>query len=217
MLTDRSPNEHYPFSLKPLPYSYDALEPYIDAATVQIHHDRHLKSYVDNLNNTLDEYPQYHSWSLERLLKSASSLPAAIRTAVINNGGGVYNHNLYFDALREPGGRQPEGVLKNALMKAFGSMENFETEMKKAGVSVFGSGYAWLVSDGNGKLKIITTANQDTPLPLGLCPILPLDVWEHAYYLKYQNRRPDAIDGWFNLINWEQAEKNYIACMLRNR
>ena len=169
---------HYPFTNPPLPYAYQALEPYIDEKTMKLHHDRHLQTYVDNLNKALADYSRFHNWTLEQLIYNIASLPEEIQTAVRNNGGGVYNHLLYFTGL----------------------------------LSVFGSGYAWLVVAADGSLMITTTKNQDTPLPLGLCPVFNLDVWEHAYYLKHYNLRADYIDDLFHVINWEQAGQRYMAC-----
>jgi Fe-Mn family superoxide dismutase len=198
-------NDHYPFVLTGLPYGTGALEPYLDAETVRIHHDRHLKSYVENLNRALKDYPQYHCKSLEWLLTHTGSLPPAIREAVKNNGGGVYNHNLYFSMMAPPGQEPGESTLR-AVEKSFGSVERFRQEMKKAGLSRFGSGWAWLAACPSGQLKIVTTANQDTLLCTCLTPLLPLDVWEHAYYLKYLNQRGDYIDAWFHIINWKDVE-----------
>lgn len=187
----------YPFELLPLPYAYDALEPYIDAETMRFHHDRHLKTYVDNLNKALEGYPQYHLWTLEELLKNLSELPDGLQTAVRNNGGGVYNHELFFE-LMAPG----EQAMLPQVSGAFGGEEAWKKEMKAAALGQFGSGFAWLVSEPSGGLKVIALPNQDNPLSMGLLPILPLDVWEHAYYLKYQNLRADYIDAWFHVINW---------------
>ena len=192
----------YPFQLPPLPYSYDALEPYIDTKTMRIHHDKHFKTYVDNLNLALKPYPEYHSWTLEELLIQLNQLPEPLRTAVRNNGGGVYNHDLYFDFMA-PAGQAP---LKE-VTDLFGGEESWKSQMKTAGLGQFGSGFAWLVSDSFGGLSITALPNQDNPLTQGLYPILPLDVWEHAYYLKYQNLHGDYIDSWFHIINWDAVEK----------
>lgn len=206
--------EHYPFSLIPLPYAYDALEPYIDTETMRLHHDKHLKAYVDNLNKALSSYPQYHMWTLTQLISNTSNLPKNIQIAVRNNAGGVYNHNLYFSLMHTPAYEIPKGKLAVAIVSTFGSMERFKENFKQAALDRFGSGWAWLVMNSNGKIGIVSTPNQDTPLCQGLCPILLIDVWEHAYYLKYQNRRPEYIDNWFNVINWNEAEQNYMDCML---
>jgi len=205
--------EHYPFQLPPLPYPYDALEPFLDTETVTIHHDKHFKAYVDNLNKALEPYATYHSWPLEKLLCNILLLPKSIQTAVKNNGGGVYNHMLYFNGMSPIKDQQPQGELKDMIIKTFGSYEAWQDNFKEAALAQFGSGWTWLVLDQCGNLKIANTPNQDTPLPRGLCPILLIDVWEHAYYLKYQNRRGDYINNWFPLINWQEAEKNYRRCI----
>lgn len=207
-------NEHYPFINPPLPYAYDALEPYIDTKTMELHHDRHLQTYVDNLNHALENYPQFQRLSLDQLILHISWLPADIRTAVWNNAGGVFNHIFYFSELINPGTSEIPKPLSSAMLNAFGSPDTFQNAFAKAASSVFGSGYAWLVLAPSGKLEITTTANQDTPLPLGFCPILNLDVWEHAYYLKHYNLRADYIRDWFSIINWEQANQNFIACSI---
>jgi len=200
---------HYPFTLVPLPYAYDALEPFIDAKTVEIHHNKHLQTYVDNLNKALENHPDYHSWPLERLLYNLDKLPQEIQTAVRNNGGGVYNHNLYFGGMAKGGVPLADGPLKDAINKVWGSFDDMKAQLKAAGLSVFGSGWAWIVSDYLGNLSIFKTANQDTQIPAGLTAVLILDVWEHAYYLKVQNRRADYIDNWFNVVDWAASEKNY--------
>ena len=204
---------HYPFTNPPLPYAYQALEPYIDETTMKLHHDRHLQTYVDNLNRALADDSRFHSWTLEQLLYNIASLPEAIQTAVRNNGGGVYNHLLYFAGLAPASGTQrPSGALSDAIRSDFGSPDAFFKKLKEAALSVFGSGYAWLVVAADGSLMITTTGNQDTPLPLGLCPVLNIDVWEHAYYLKHYNVRADYIEDLFRVINWEQAGRRYLAC-----
>jgi Fe-Mn family superoxide dismutase len=206
---------HYPFVNEPLPYAYDALEPYIDEKTMHLHHDKHLQTYIDNLNKILKDYPELQSWSLEHLLYDLASLPEKIQTGVRNNAGGVFNHQFYFTSLKNLSGK-PSGALGQAIDEQFGSFENFKNQMKAAGLSVFGSGYAWLVVNALGKLDIITCANQDTPLPLELCPVLNLDVWEHAYYLKHQNLRADYIRDWFHVVNWDEAERRYEVALLDN-
>ncbi len=205
-------NEHYPFVNVPLPYAYNAMEPYIDAKTMELHHNKHLQTYIDNLNSALSKYPQFQDWSLEELLVNVPSLPEDIQTSVKNNGGGVYSHWLYFANLTKPELSHPEGSLYEAIINAFGSLENFQKQLKAAALSVFGSGYAWLVLDAAGTLRIITTPNQDTPLTLNMCPILNIDVWEHAYYLKHYNLRADYIDDWFHVINWKNADRYYRSC-----
>lgn len=205
-------NNYYPFVNLPLPYSYDALEPYIDVKTMHLHHDRHLKTYIDNLNDALKNEPQLQKLSLTELIENAHRLPADLETKIRNNAGGVYNHRFYFEGLTNPSESNPSGSLIDRIEQQFGSLELFKDDFKKAALSVFGSGYAWLVYD-NGELSIVTTPNQDTPLPAGFCPILAIDVWEHAYYLKHYNVRADYIDDWSDIINWKQAQKNYTACI----
>lgn len=207
-------NDHYPFELIPLPYDYQALEPYIDAETMEIHHDKHLKTYVDNLNKALKDYPWYHRWSLEQLLIHLDRLPVQIRTAVKNNGGGVYNHNLYFNTMGNMN-NEPTGNIKRLIESSFGSYDEFKSSLKGAALAVFGSGWTWLAAEPSGRLRIVTTANQDTLLQTRLIPILPLDVWEHAYYLKHQNRRADYIDDWFHVIDWRVVEDNMTAGHIR--
>lgn len=204
------PFENYKFELKPLEYQYNALEPYIDEETMHFHHDKHLQTYVDNLNKALENYPEYQKWSLDELVKNYQRLPKELQTPVKNNGGGVYNHNLFFELLSPDSKIDMSSTLAKQIEKDFGSFENFKQQFKNKALSVFGSGYAWLVKNIHGKLEIITTPNQDTPLPLNFCLILLLDVWEHAYYLKNQNRRNEYIDKWFNVINWHKAEERYL-------
>ena len=200
--------EKYPFTLTPLPYSYNALEPNIGSETVRIHHDKHFKKYVDNLNEILSQYPQYQSWSLEKIILSIDSLPDNIKTGVKNNAGGVYNHRLYFDIMREPKeDNDPSGSLRDAIIRSFDSLGNFYKVFKESAMKVFGSGYAWLIVDKNKELKIVTTPNQD--VPTNVFHILLIDVWEHAYYLDYQNRRDEYATNWNSIIDWDKAEKNY--------
>ena len=201
--------ETYPFKLKSLPYDYDALEPFIDKETMHYHHDKHHLAYVNNLNKALENYPELHDKTLIWLLQNLENLPEAIQTAVRNNGGGVLNHNLFFDGMTPASSKAPVGRLAEAINRDFGSFENFKETFKKAALGRFGSGWAWLVSDENGNLKIVSTANQDVPMNLRVNPILEIDVWEHAYYLKYQNRRAEYIDNWFNVIDWNKAEELY--------
>ena len=201
--------EIYPFVVKPLPYEYDALTPVLDATTLMFHHDKHYKAYVDNLNSVLADYPQLQKMSLKELLTNTENLPAAARTPIINNGGGVINHELYFDAMKSPVGQEPTGELLKALERDFGSVIQWREKMKQAAVSKFGSGWAWLLADENGILTIQQTANQDVPDLNVYTPIFLVDVWEHAYYLQYQNRRPEYVDGWFQLINWKKAARRY--------
>lgn len=205
-------NQHYPFINTPLPYSYNAMEPYIDAKTMMLHHDRHLQTYIDNLNAALKNYTQLHGWTLEQLIVNVPSLPAEIQTSVKNNGGGVFNHRFYFANLTNPASSRPISPLREAIIREFGNFVGFQKQLTEAALSVFGSGYAWLVVNAEGRLKIITTPNQDTPLPLNLCPVMNLDVWEHAYYLKHYNLRADYIDDWFHVLNWDNANANYMRC-----
>ena len=201
--------EVYPFVARPLPYEYDALVPVLDAETLTFHHDKHYKTYVDNLNSALSDYPELQKKSLTELLSDISMLPGAVQTAVRNNGGGVYNHELYFDSMREPAGQEPDGALAEAIERDFGSYRQWKEQMKPAAVSKFGSGWAWLVADKDGRLSIVQTSNQDVPDLEDYVPILLVDVWEHAYYLQYQNRRADYVESWFGLINWRKAGKRY--------
>jgi len=198
---------HYPFALEPLPYDNTALSCAIDPETVRIHHDLHLKTYVDNLNAALAPLTDFHSTPLEQLLTCNDKLPEASRLVVWNNGGGVYNHNLYFSLLCPEAPSMPQ-ALADGLTQSFGSVDSFKEAMKAAALSQFGSGYAWLVFD-QGKLAIIKTANQDTPLPTGQKPLLLIDVWEHAYYLRYQNRRAEYLDTIWNIINWNEVGRLY--------
>lgn len=200
-------NNFYPFENLPLPYSFDALEPYIDEKTMQLHYGKHLQTYINNLNYLLEENPKLQGLSLENLIRCRLNLPAEIKTAVQNNAGGVYNHRFYFDLLKNPADSKPGGVLLNKIECSYKGFDHFRSAFKKAALSVFGSGYAWLVNDC-GKLRIITTANQNNPLSAGLKPVLTIDVWEHAYYLKHYNLRADYIDDWFNIINWDKVSQN---------
>ena len=201
--------ETYPFVVRPLPYEYDALIPVLDEETLTFHHDKHYKTYVDNLNAALADYPELQKKSLTELLTDINRLPAAVKTAVRNNGGGVYNHELYFDSMKSPVGQEPSGALAEAIDRDFGSYRQWKEQMKQAAVGRFGSGWAWLVSDKNGVLSIVQTANQAVPDLEEYVPVLLVDVWEHAYYLQYQNRRADYVEGWFGLINWRKAGMRY--------
>lgn len=201
--------ETYPFVAKPLPYEYDALVPVLDQETLHFHHDKHYKTYVDNLNAALSDYPELQKLGLSDLLRQIDHLPAALQTAVRNNGGGVYNHELYFDSMKSPVGQEPSGLLLEAIERDFGSQQQWKEQMKQAAVGKFGSGWAWLVTDRDGRLSIVQTANQDVPDLDKVIPLFLVDVWEHAYYLQYQNRRADYVDGWFSLINWRKAQKRY--------
>lgn len=205
-------NQYYPFVNTPLPYNYDAMKPFIDAKTMILHHDRHLQTYIDNLNNILKDYPILQKYSLEELLYNVDSLPSNIQIPILNNAGGVFNHRFYFDGLSRSKTKIPSGRLLNAINQGFGSLDKFIEQFQKAALSVFGSGYAWLVVNEDGKLVIVTTPNQNCPLSDGYCPVLNIDVWEHAYYLKHYNKRIDYINDWFHIINWKMAEANYNMC-----
>ena len=196
--------------LPALPYAFNALEPNIDALTMEIHHDRHHATYVNNLNAALEGHADLASKPLHDLLANLNSVPEAIRTAVRNNGGGHANHSLFWEVLSPNGGGQPTGTLSDTISSTFGSFEKFQEEFAKAATTRFGSGWAWLVIDG-GKLSIISTPNQDNPVMDGKTAILGLDVWEHAYYLKYQNKRPDYIKAFWNVVNWAEVNKRYEA------
>ncbi|HVQ35306.1 MAG TPA: superoxide dismutase [Candidatus Bathyarchaeia archaeon] len=197
-----------PFELPSLPYPHDALEPFIDAKTMEIHHGKHHQAYVTNLNKALEGQAALAAMPIEKLLASLAQVPDAVRNAVRNNGGGHANHTMFWTLMKKGGGGEPTGDLKQAIDAAFGSFGDFKTKFAAAGVSRFGSGWAWLLVR-DGKLGIESTANQDTPLMDGGRPVLGLDVWEHAYYLKYQNKRPDYIEAWWNVVNWAQAAENY--------
>lgn len=199
----------YKFILPQLPYEYSALEPYIDEETMYIHHDKHFKKYVDELNKSVSKYKKLYNWTLERLLKNLCLLPRDIQVSVKHNGGGVYNHNFYFKIMTSNSPKEPVGLLKEEIIKTYGSLDEFKLEFKNKALNQFGSGYAWLICNNCGKLKIISTVNQDCPISMNLKPILTVDVWEHAYYLKYKNRRDEYLDNWFNVINWELAEQLY--------
>ncbi len=201
--------ETYPFVVRPLPYAYDALVPVLDQETMTFHHDKHYKTYVDNLNSALSDYPELQGKSLKELLTEIDLLPAPVRTSIRNNGGGVFNHELYFDSMKSPVGQDPTGALAEAIDRDFGSYKQWKEQMKQAAMGQFGSGWAFLVADRDGKLSIVQTANQNVPDLDDYTPILLVDVWEHAYYLQYQNRRADYLEGWFGLINWRKAGMRY--------
>jgi Fe-Mn family superoxide dismutase len=197
-------------TLPPLPYAFDALEPYIDAKTMEIHHDKHHNAYVTNLNKALESAPDLQSLSVENLLAQISKVPETIRTAVRNNGGGHMNHSMFWKIMKKGGGGEPKGRVAEAIQSTFGSFADFKTKFSQAGVTRFGSGWAWLLVK-DGKLSVESTPNQDNPVMSGGKPVMGLDVWEHAYYLKYQNRRPDYIEAWWNVVNWDEIEKNLAA------
>jgi Fe-Mn family superoxide dismutase len=196
------------FTLPALPYANDALEPHIDARTMEIHHTKHHQAYVNNLNAAVEKAPELASKSLDDLMRGINSVPEAVRTAVRNNGGGHWNHSLFWQLMGPGKGGEPTGKLADAIKSAFGDFNKFKEQFAAAGVGRFGSGWAWLVNDG-GKLSITSTPNQDNPLMEGKTAILGLDVWEHAYYLKYQNRRPDYITAWWNVVNWDSVAERY--------
>ena len=198
------------YSLPQLPYEYDALEPHVDKETMNIHHTKHHNTYVTNLNAALEGQEELAAKSLEDLLADIESVPENIRTAVRNNGGGHANHSLFWEILSPNGGGQPEGELAEAITAKFGSFESFKEEFAKAATTRFGSGWAWLTVK-DGELELYSTANQDSPLMEGKTPILGLDVWEHAYYLNYQNRRPEYINSFWNVVNWDEVSKRYAA------
>jgi superoxide dismutase, Fe-Mn family len=199
------------FTLPTLPYANDALEPHIDARTMEIHHGKHHNTYVTNLNKALESAPELADKSLEELVANIDSVPEAIRTAVRNNGGGHHNHSLFWQVIAPNAGGAPEGELGDAINSTFGSYDAFKTQFADAATKRFGSGWAWLVVNSDGSLAITSTANQDSPLMEGKTPILGLDVWEHAYYLNYQNRRPDYIAAFWNVVNWSEVASRYAA------
>lgn len=203
-------NNYYPFINTPLPYAFDALEPYIDAKTMYLHHDRHLQTYIDNLNDALKNEPELQKLSLEQLIRISCKLPKRLQAPIRNNAGGVYNHRFFFKELAPPPQALTDTDLLGEINHFFGSLENFNAAFKKAALSVFGSGYAWLVKD-NSALKIVTTPNQVSPVEQHFQPVLTVDVWEHAYYLKHYNVRSDYIDDWFQVIDWQQVRKNFLA------
>jgi len=193
-------------TLPPLPYPSDALEPHIDKQTMEIHHGKHHQAYVTNLNAALDKHPELHSKSIEDLMRGINTVPEDIRPAVRNNGGGHLNHSMFWQIMGPNAGGAPTGAISDAINGAFGGFDKFKEELKKAGVGRFGSGWAWVVDNG-GKLAIESTPNQDSPLMEGKKVVFGVDVWEHAYYLKYQNRRPDYLDAWWNVVNWNEVNK----------
>jgi len=197
------------YDVPPLPYAYDALEPHIDEQTMRIHHDKHHQAYVDKVNAAL-EGTDWADRPIEEVLSSLDQIPEDKRNAVRNNGGGHYNHSLFWESMSPTGGGAPDGDLAAALDDAFGSFADFQGKLKEAGVNQFGSGWAWLVSDG-GALAVVSTANQDNPLSNGRMPLLGVDVWEHAYYLKYQNRRPDYLDAWWATVDWSMVAGRFSA------
>ena len=198
----------YPFELPELPYSFDALEPHIDARTMEIHHDRHHKGYTDKLNAAIEKHSDWQDRSISDILRDIKSVPEDIRTAVRNNGGGYANHDLFWKIMSPNGGGEPTGDLGDAINSTFGSFSDFKEQLSNAAAGQFGSGWGWLVSS-NGSLKVYSTPNQDSPYMNGDVPLLGVDVWEHAYYLKYQNKRGDYVGAWWNVVNWDEVAKRY--------
>lgn len=201
------------FQLEPLPYDYNALEPFIDGKTMRIHHDKHHAAYIDNLNKALTDFPDLNSQSIESLIKNLETLPEKCKTAVRNHGGGHLNHTFFWNILTPNHGQKPEGELHTALIKTFGSLDDFHAQFETTGLTRFGSGWAWLVVNSKKTLEIISTANQDNPSTAGSMPILGIDVWEHAYYLKYQNKRADYLKQIWNVINFRHVEENFLKAL----
>jgi superoxide dismutase, Fe-Mn family len=199
------------YEVAPLPYAYDALEPHIDVRTMEIHHTKHHAAYVTNLNRALEGHPEIARKPIEDVLSEGTTLPDNIRQAVINHGGGHANHTLFWKLMGPQKGGEPKGKVADELKKVFGGFDKFKEEFTKAATTRFGSGWAWLALDKHGKLIVTSTANQDSPLMQGMKPVLGLDVWEHAYYLKYQNRRPDYITAWWNAVNWDMVAEIHDA------
>ena len=199
------------FVVPPLPYGFDALEPHIDAKTMEIHHDKHHATYVTNANAALEKHPEWAGKTVEDLLWSINEVPEDIRTAIRNNAGGHSNHSIFWTIMGPGGGGNPPGRVGDGIKSTFGSYDAFKEQLQKAGLGQFGSGWAWLLVDKGGKLSIKSYPNQDSPYMEGLTPILGVDVWEHAYYLKYQNKRPDYIDAWWNVVNWDRVAEGFQA------
>ena len=196
------------FEVPPLPYAYDALEPYIDDQTMHLHHDKHHQAYVTNLNAAIEKHPELAGKSAEELIQDLNAIPEDIKAAVRNNGGGHVNHSMFWEIMG-PGGGEPTGALAEAITTTFGSLDALKAAVNDAGVKRFGSGWTWLVKTADGKLAVVSTANQDNPMSEGHFPLLGNDVWEHAYYLKYQNKRPDYLAAWWNTVNWEAVGKRF--------
>ena len=199
------------YELPPLPYPSNALEPHIDAKTMEIHHDKHHQAYITNANKALEGHPDLAAKPVDELLADLNKVPESIRTVLRNNAGGHSNHTFFWKIIGPNAGGNPKGKLAEAINSTFGGFDQFKGELEKAGIGRFGSGWAWLVVNKEGKLQITSTANQDSPISEGLQPVIGVDVWEHAYYLLYQNRRPDYLKAWWNVVNWDQAEKNFHA------
>jgi Fe-Mn family superoxide dismutase len=197
------------YTVPPLPYDFGALEPHIDAKTMEIHHDKHHAAYVNNLNAALKDHPDHQGKTIEALIGNLNALPEGIRTAVRNNGGGHANHSMFWQIMKPGGGGEPTGAVAQAIATELGGFPAFKEALNKAGATRFGSGWAWLIVGKDGKLSVTSTPNQDSPIMEGLTPILGVDVWEHAYYLKYQNRRPDYLAAWWNTVNWDEVNHRY--------
>ena len=201
------------YTWPPLPYAFDALEPHIDARTMEIHHDKHHAAYINNLNAALKDHPELAAKPVNELIADLSAVPEAIRPAVRNNGGGHSNHTFFWEIMGPGKGGAPVGTLAEAITKTFGSYDEFKAKFEEAGVKRFGSGFAWLIVNKQGQLEIISLPNQDSPYMDGNKPVIANDVWEHAYYLNYQNRRPDYLKAWWNVVNWDHAEQNYLTAL----
>ena len=199
------------YELPPLPYPFNALEPHIDAKTMEIHHDKHHQAYITNANNALKDHPDLAAKPVDELIANLSQVPESIRTVVRNNAGGHSNHSFFWKIMAPNAGGAPKGKLAEAITATFGSVDAFKEKFQAAGASRFGSGWAWLVVNKEGKLEITSTPNQDSPIMEGLKPVIGIDVWEHSYYLLYQNKRPDYLKAWWNVVSWDQAEKNFLA------
>jgi Fe-Mn family superoxide dismutase len=197
------------FELPTLPYAFDALEPFIDSTTMQIHHDKHHAAYVNNLNGALEKHPELASKSLENLLMDLNGVPEDIRTVVRNHGGGTWNHTMFWEIMAPKAGGEPTGALNGAIASSFGDFAKFKAEFEKAANGRFGSGWAWLVKKSDGGLAVVSTANQDNPMSEGMTPLMGLDIWEHAYYLKYQNRRAEYVTNWWNVVNWAEVGRRF--------
>jgi Fe-Mn family superoxide dismutase len=206
-------NTETPFSAIPLPYEYNALEPYIDAETMRFHHDKHYTTYTKKLNAAVNQYPELANKSAEQLISDIDSLPKDVQKTIRDNGGGYVNHTLFWLIMRPNGGGNPTGEIASAIEQSFGSFDAFKTAFNEAGSKQFGSGWAWLVLDRNMQLKVMSTPNQDSPLMMGMTPIMGNDVWEHAYYLKYRNERTKYLENWWNVVNWDEINKRYQAAM----
>ena len=199
------------YTVPPLPYDFGALEPHIDAKTMEIHHDKHHQAYVTNLNNAIKDHPELQGKPIEALIADMNAIPEAIRTAVRNNGGGHANHSFFWQIMKPGGGGEPTGAIADAIKNELGGFAKFKEDFAKAGATRFGSGWAWLIKTKDGKLAVTSTPNQDSPIMDGNTPLLGCDVWEHAYYLKYQNKRPDYIAAWWNTVNWDEVNRRFSA------